>query len=151
MASIEEHRGNIDAAISRYETFLKASSGPQQVAANNLAMLLATYKNDRGSLDRARDLTASFSSSENSSLLDTQGWVRFKRAEYAQALPVLERAIARSPDSKIIRFHLAMTELQLGQRDRARSDLEAALSGPGTFAGAEQARVALAGLARRAG
>jgi Flp pilus assembly protein TadD len=108
--------------------------------------LLVTYKSDRASLDRARDLSSGFESSQKGSLLDTSGWVRFKRAEYPQALAVLQRAVDRAPDSKQFRYHLGMTELRMGQTAQARRDLEAALAGSGSFAGADEARSALATL-----
>jgi Flp pilus assembly protein TadD len=114
-------------------------------------MLLVTYKTDRASLDRARDLTAAFTSSTDGSFLDTNGWVRFKRGEYTEALPVLERAAARSPDSRQVRYHLGMAELHMGQTARARSDLEAALTGAANFVGSDEARATLAALKDRAG
>jgi hypothetical protein len=40
-------------------------------------------------------------------------------------------------------------ELRMGQTDRARTDLEAALSGSAKFPGAEDARTALASLQGR--
>jgi hypothetical protein len=58
----------------------------------------------------------------------------------------LERAIARAPNSHVIHYHLAMAELQLGQRDRARAHLESALAGSGSFSGSDEARSALTSL-----
>jgi Flp pilus assembly protein TadD len=78
------------------------------------------------------------------------GWVRFKRGEYQDALTALERAVERAPDSKVIRFHLGMAQLQLGLRDRARTNLELALTGSDSFQGVDEARVALASLKVRA-
>jgi len=141
-ATLEEREGRIDDAIGHYDALYKRS--PRLViAANNLAMLLVTYRKDQRSLDRARDLTATFASSNNADLLDTQGWVHFKRGDYQDALPVLERAAEREPDSSVIRYHLAMAELKDGQRERARDNLQAALSGSGNFSGSEEARAAL--------
>jgi tetratricopeptide (TPR) repeat protein len=151
MASLDEKRGRIDAAIARYGALLKTNSPLQQLAANNLAMLLVTYRTDRASLDRARDLTSQFTASQNGTLLDTQGWVSFKRGEYRDAVPQLEQALEHSPDSRVIRYHLGMAQLQLGQRDRARSNLEAALAGAGSFSGADEARIALASLKASSG
>lgn len=150
-AALEERQGKADTAIAQYDVLYANYPSGRPLVANNLAMLLVTYRKDQASLDRARDLTADFVSSEDSSLLDTHGWVRFKRGEYASALPVLERAAARAPDSRVVRFHLGMTELQLGQREKARSDLEAALSGAASFPGADEARATLTGLTRRSG
>jgi Flp pilus assembly protein TadD len=109
-------------------------------------MLLVTYKKDQASLDRARDLAAAFASSNNGTLLDTNGWVHFKRAEYTAALPVLEHAVERAPNEKRIRYHLGMTELRLGETGRARFNLEAALEGSSKFLGSDEARTALAAL-----
>jgi Tfp pilus assembly protein PilF len=64
---------------------------------------------------------------------------------------VLERAADRSPNSKVIRYHLGMALLEVGQRDRARTNLEAALSGSPSFIGSEEARSALASLKGRSG
>ncbi len=109
-------------------------------------MLLVTYKTDRASLDRARALTAGFEGSDNALLLDTLGWVRFKRREYRDAVIVLERAADRAPDSKVIRYHLGMAQLRTGEREHARANLETALSGSGNFTGSQEARSALASL-----
>jgi tetratricopeptide (TPR) repeat protein len=149
-ASYYESKGRIDDAISLYERFY-ARNPRSRLAANNLALMLATYRTDRASLDRARDLTEGFLSSNDGELLDTSGWVRFKRGELQAALPVLERAVARAPDSRLIHYHLGMAELRAGQRARARANLEAAVSGSASFPGADDARTALAGLKSGAG
>ena len=145
LAAIYERQGRIDDSIALLDT-LNRSNPDLQVVANNLAMLLATYRTDRSDLDRARDLTASFVNSNDAILLDTHGWVRFKRGEYAEALPVLERALERKPDSGVIRYHAAMAELHAGQRERARDNLQSALGGTGKFVGSDQARAVLASL-----
>jgi tetratricopeptide (TPR) repeat protein len=145
LASLYQQQGRIDDAIASYEAWHRQNP-KSQVVTNNLAMLLVNYRKDRASLDRARDLSAGFASSSDGVLLDTNGWVHFKRAEFADALPVLQRAVERSPDSREIRYHLAMAELQTGHADRARSDLESALAGAATFSGADEARSVLAGL-----
>jgi len=144
-ALLYERQGKVDDAIARYETLRKLDPH-SDVAANNLAVLLVTYRSDQHSLDEARDLTAAFASSENGTLLDTNGWVRFKRGDLDEALRTLERAVERAPDSKEIRYHLAMAQLETGQRDQARSNLESALNGSPHFAGADEARVTLARL-----
>jgi tetratricopeptide (TPR) repeat protein len=148
LALLYEKQGRVDEAIARYDTFHRQYPRDKQVT-NNLAMLLVSYKHDQSSLDRARDLTSGFMNSSDSTLLDTTGWVRFKRSEYTEAVPVLRRAVERAPDSKEIRYHLGMAELRAGQTDRARSDLEAAVAGAAAFSGSDEARTALAGLKQR--
>jgi len=117
VASFYEKQGRIDEAIAGYEALQKSNPRALQFASNNLAMLLVTYKTDQASLDRARDLTSNFTTSDNGTLLDTVGWVRFKRGEFQEALPTLERAAERSPESQVIRSHLAMAQQQLGLHD----------------------------------
>ncbi len=145
-ALLDEKAGRIDAAIGKYDALYRNGPRDRQFAANNLAMLLVTHKSDRTSLDRALALTKDFAASQDPALLDTHGWVRFKRGEYEEALIALERAESRSRDSRIIRYHLGMTELQLGHPDRARAALEFAVAGPATFVGSSEARSALASL-----
>jgi tetratricopeptide (TPR) repeat protein len=120
-AALYEKQGRIDDAIACYDPLLKADPDSQQLAANNLAMLLVTYKSDRASLDRARNLTARFELSNNASFLDTTGWVHFKRREYQDAVAVLERAADHSPDSKVIRYHLAQARSALAGLKGPRS------------------------------
>ena len=150
LAALYERDGRIDDAIRQYQA-LHDSSPRLELAANNLAMLLVTYKKDRTSLDRARALTAPFADSKNGALLDTHGWVMFKLGQYTEALPVLERAVELAPQQNVIRFHLGMAQLKSGQQDKARGNLEAALTGTGNFTGADEARTVLASLGRRTG
>jgi len=149
LARVYESEKRVDDAIGVYDTAYRVSPQPQ--VARSLAALLINYKTDRASLDRARDLTAPFSSSTDGALLDVNGWVHFKRGEFAEAVPVLSRAAERSPASKEIRYHLGMAELRAGQTERARTDLEAAVDGSAKFVGADEARTALASLKARAG
>jgi tetratricopeptide (TPR) repeat protein len=150
LALYYESHGRAGDAIALYRD--SSRKNPRsQLLANNLAVLLVRYRTDQASLDEARDLSASFSASSDSNLLDTNGWVHFKRAEYAQALPVLQRAVARAPDSPELRYHLGMAEWRSGNSAGALKDLEAALAGSGKFAGAEDARAALASLRNRSG
>jgi tetratricopeptide (TPR) repeat protein len=150
LAQLYERRSRVDDAINLYESWNKRAPGNRAIT-NNLAMLLVTYKKDRASLDRARELTAGFESTNDGTLLDTNGWVHFKRSEYADALPVLERAAERAPNSKEIRYHLGMAELHAGQSARARSDLEMAVSGSQDTMWSNDARAVLAGLKDHAG
>jgi tetratricopeptide (TPR) repeat protein len=145
LAGLYERLGRIDDAIRQYETLTKRN--PRlELAANNLAMLLITYRKDQPSLDRARDLSAPFATSNVGAYLDTHGWVRFKRGEINQALPVLERAAAQSPNSKVLLFHLGMAQYKAGDRNRAINSLEKALDGGVKFAGVDEARSTLTAL-----
>jgi tetratricopeptide (TPR) repeat protein len=145
LALLYERVGRVDDAIALFNGWCQRD--PKAAApARYLALLLVTYKNDRQSLDRARDLTSGFASSGDGTLLDVNGWVRFKRAEYTDALAVLQRAAERAPGSREIRYHLGMAELRLGHIDEAKTDLETAVAGSASFVGADEARSTLASL-----
>ncbi|MGO9803444.1 MAG: tetratricopeptide repeat protein [Steroidobacteraceae bacterium] len=150
LAETYVRQGRVDDAIRQYETLHERSPG-LQLAANNLAMLLATYRKDRASLDRARDLSAAFADSPVGALLDTHGWVMLKSGEVPAALADLQRAYQEAPDSKVILYHLGIAQLQAGQPDKARTSLEAALAGGASFSGTQDARLALASLKGRRG
>lgn len=147
LAGLHERLGRFDDAIKVYDE-LHAREPRSEIVANNLAMLLVTYRGDPASLDRALNLTAGFANSNNPSLLDTHAWVRVRRGEYTAALPLLERAIREAPDSRVIRYHLATAQSRAGQRELALENLEKALAGPGEFAGAAGARALQAELRR---
>jgi tetratricopeptide (TPR) repeat protein len=146
LAGVYERGGRINDAIAVYDSLYANHPRLRQLAANNLAMMLVTYKKDAASLERARTLTRGFDTSDDGSLLDTHAWVRFKCGEYQQALIELQHALARDPESRETRFHLGMAELQVGQREQAKAHLESALSGTATFAGSDEARQTLASL-----
>jgi tetratricopeptide (TPR) repeat protein len=149
LADLYEQRHRVNEAIRLYEeTRLRQPN--LQIAANNLAMLLVTYRQDRASLDRARDLTDGFVGSDKPALLDTYGWVRLKCGDLDAALPALERAAVQSPDSYVIHYHLGMVQFRVGQSERARANLETALAGARPFAGSDEARAVLAQLNSRA-
>jgi tetratricopeptide (TPR) repeat protein len=145
-AALYERQGQFDAAIRSYEQLLQRQ--PQlDLARNNLAMLLVTYRSDAQSLKRSRELTAGFSGSTNAALLDTHGWVLYKAGQFAEALPSLERAAAQAPDAALMRYHLGMTQMKIGNTAQAKENLKLALASKTTFAGIDDARAALRAIA----
>lgn len=142
-----ENQGNPDQAIGEYEKIVRRY--PQsEVAANNLAMLLATYKRDPVSLDQAKELSARFADSPNPSYLDTYGWVLYKRGEAAASVPVLARVVAKSPDAVIARYHLGMAQSQAGDNSDARDNLTRAVKSGTRFSGLDEAKATLDKLAK---
>jgi Tfp pilus assembly protein PilF len=111
-------------------------------------MLLVTYRKDRASLDRARQLAARLSNSKNPALVDTWGWVLYKRGEYADAIRALQEAVDESSHSPPLLYHLAMAQLKTGDRDVARSTLEEALRSGTPFSGSDEAKQVLTELKR---
>ncbi|HKE43991.1 MAG TPA: tetratricopeptide repeat protein [Steroidobacteraceae bacterium] len=150
LATLYERGGQYNEAIHVYEDLL-AHNSASDFAANNLAMLLVTYRKDQASLDRARDLVNRFSQSANPSYLDTHGWVKYKRGEVTAALPVLEAVVTQEPESAVMRYHLAMAQYRSGQVEQARDNLERALASGNRFAGSDEAQSTLAQIKKNSG
>jgi tetratricopeptide (TPR) repeat protein len=142
LATLLEIRGHHDEAMSEYEDDLRRH--PQaDVPANNLAMLLANYRTDAASLDRAKELSARFANSTNPSFLDTYGWVLVKRGDAAESVPVLTRVAAKAPDAVIVRYHLGIAQSLTGDDAGARENLTRAVNSGARFSGLDEARATL--------
>ena len=108
---------------------------------NDLAWLLAEQEEE---LDRALVLAEQARRLDpRPAMLDTLGWVHFKRGEHAKAVSVFEAALADDPNNASTRYRLARALEAAGDSDRARATFDKALrSGP--FPEAEDARRRLA-------
>ncbi len=142
LAAYYERRGEYDLAVKLYEELL--SRKPDlQVAANNLAMLLVRGEAGPDALDRALALSQGFENSDNPILLDTLGWVYFKRGDLTHAAPVLQRAQLAAPELPEISYHLGMVYYRNGRKEEARVQLTKALEQERPFLGREEARQVL--------
>ena len=142
IAQYYERTGDPERAIHEYETVLKRSP-ESDVAANNLAMLLVTFKRDAPSIERAKALAARFAESPNPSYLDTYGWVLFKHGEAAASVPVLQKVVSREPGAPLALYHLGMAQSQSGNTAEAIANLNRAVKSGTKFDGIDEARAAL--------
>jgi tetratricopeptide (TPR) repeat protein len=149
LATLYERLGKPDDAIGVYESALRRNP-KSDVMANNLAILLVTYRKDRASLDRANQLSAAFSNSTNADFLDTYGWVLYKRGDATAAVVALQNALSKMPDSPVSLFHLGMAQALAGQTDAARDSLTRSLKSGKNFTGMDEARATLDKLANQA-
>jgi tetratricopeptide (TPR) repeat protein len=142
LAALYERLGRPEDAIRVYD--LMVTREPSSVtAANNLAMLLVSYRTDKASLDRAQQLMGRLSNVSDPAVLNTRGWVKFKRGEFQESLPLLQQAVDKSPESPLMRYHLGMAQLRTGDRRSARENLEAAITSGRNFHGVKEAQAAL--------
>jgi tetratricopeptide (TPR) repeat protein len=147
IATYFEQSGRPDEAIRQYEEIIRRN--PQSdVAANNLAMLLVTYKKDSTSLDRAKSLALRFADSTNPSYLDTYGWVLFKNGQAAASVPILERVASKVPDAPVVLYHLGMAQSEAGDSAQAVSNLKRAVNSGSKFSGLDEAKLTLDKLAK---
>jgi len=127
MADILEQTREYEGAISEYEYVLSRQPG-SMIAANNLASLLSEYRTDKGSLERAQTLAVSLKEAQIPQFKDTLGWISYRRDDYANAVPLLEKAAAALPNIALVRYHLAMSYIAIRQTAKASEELAAALA-----------------------
>lgn len=145
MANYAERSGQYDNAITQYETVL-SKNADNKVIANNLAMLIVTYKKDPASLNRAKQLADVLATTDNPSFLDTAGWVQSVAGDHQRALPLMQQALRAAPNEPVIQYHLAMAYLGSSDKENATRYLEKALESDKKFHGREEAEKALAQL-----
>ena len=148
-ASFLERDGRIDEAIAVYET-LYAVNSDSLLVANNLASLIATYRDDPESLDRAWAIARRMRDTDVAPLQDTYGWIAHRRGDSAEALPYLESAAAGLPDDPVVQYHLGQVYVALDRPADALRQMQRAveIAGPGdTRSQIEEARALVVSLA----
>jgi tetratricopeptide (TPR) repeat protein len=139
LALLYEQTGQTDRSIREYERVLTANPR-DDVAANNLAMVLITYRTDPADLDRALALAQRFEGSNNAAFSDTLGWVHYVRGDYAKALPVLQKAVELAPKEAVMQYHLGMAYYRNGNADLAKRHLQEAIAAKVEFSGLDEAK-----------
>jgi len=145
LCTLYERDHEPERAIEIYERMV-ANNPSSEALANNLAMLLANYREDDLSYQRANDLVRGFRNSNNPAYLNTYGWVRYRQRQFDEAITYLRRAATEMPDSGLMHYHLAMALIANGQSDQARAELQKALGSKQPFPGREAAEQALQSL-----
>lgn len=148
LASVHSAQGKFDEVMSAYDATLRLN--PKNVlAANNLAALLVDHKGDPQSLQKAFALSRDFEKETPHPLfLDTLGWVRFKMGQQEEAIRLLKYAVAKSPETAIVNYHLGMAFFQSGKPAEARPYLARALKHTGKFEWRQEAEQVLAQISR---
>lgn len=142
LANLYQQAGKTDETIREYEEALKQDPESKQLA-NNLAMLLVSYRTDKKSMERAAQLVEPLARTDNAAYLDTLGWVRYKRGEYDSAIRAFEQAISQVPKEPILHYHLGMAYYNKGDTLQARKHLEQAVNTSGNYHGRDEARATL--------
>jgi tetratricopeptide (TPR) repeat protein len=146
LADEYERARRYDEAIGVYEELLGKPGAPDD-AVNNLAALLLDHRTDDASLKRALALATPFAGSTDPARLDTLGWAHYRNRDYAQAVPLLERAVAAAGQVAQLHYHLGMAYVAAGNPVGARDQLTRATADPKIdYTGRADAEKALAAL-----
>lgn len=114
LAGEAEASGDIDGAIAIYEA-LYAQNSDSTVIANNLASLIASYREDDESLQRAYNIARRLRGTEVPAFQDTYGWIAHRLGNHEEALDYLEAAAQAIPGDPIAQYHLAENYAALGR------------------------------------
>jgi len=125
MGMILEQQGKPDLAKKRYEEAIALDSSAG-TAANNLAWLIAESGEN---LDEALRLAQSAVTvaPDTPQILDTLGWVYYKKGLSQLAVAQFEKAIERQSNNGFYHYHLGLALIQAGDKSRGREALERAL------------------------
>jgi len=107
-------------------------------AANNLAYML-TEQNK--SLDEALMLAKKAKEKlyEDPSVMDTLGWIYFKKGLYDSAIVEFNDSLQKQPDNSEVHYHLGMVYYKKGETTLAKKELENALKLNKNFKGSKEA------------
>ena len=120
-----ERENDFDGAIAIYEQLYEKDSS-SLVIANNLASMLATYKDDQISLEKASRVARRLKGTTVPPFQDTYGWILFRNGNFDEALTYLEPAANGLAGDPIVQFHLGKTYQALGRDDDARAAFQRA-------------------------
>jgi Flp pilus assembly protein TadD len=144
IAMLFEAQSRTADAQAQYEKVLEIDSRAP-VAANNLAWL---YVQEGGNLDIALQLaqTAKSQLPDVPEVDDTLGWIYHKKGFNTLAVSSLQEAVRKNPANPTFHFHLGVAHAAAGDRDKARTALQKALTIDDSFERAPETRQALAQL-----
>ncbi|MFC1561425.1 tetratricopeptide repeat protein [candidate division KSB1 bacterium] len=126
---IEDRLGDTEAALASYEAGISVTSADKRAEPtlyNNYSYILA--QNDRD-LDKALEYAkkAVLADPENSSFLDTIGWVYFKLGKLEDSLEYIKKSAARDPGNAEVLDHLGDVYEKMGELELAAEFWEKAV------------------------
>ena len=141
---IHDMRAESAKAEQHYREALKIN--PQSpVAATNLAWIIM---DSGGNLDDALRLaqTANDKLPNKATILDTMGWIYYKKGAFASAVDLLKVAVSKAPSEPAYHYHLGMAYFRADNREAARAALDQALKLNPSFPGSDEAKRTLKSL-----
>ena len=138
LGTIFDMQKKYDLSEKHYRAALKVD--PQFApAANNLAYLLSSHDGD---IDEAFKFAriAKEKLPDDPSVMDTLGWIYYKKGLYGNAVQEISDSLQKMPDNPVIHYHLGAALFHKGDKKQAKRALEKALSFNAEFDGADDAR-----------
>jgi tetratricopeptide (TPR) repeat protein len=147
LAVVLQLQNKTDQARKRYEEVLQIDARAP-IAANNLAWL---YAEAGTNLDMALQLaqTANAQLPNRSEVIDTIGWVLYKKGLYEVAVVRLKECVDKDPKNAVCEYHLGLAYAKSGSDALASAHLQKALKITPDFPGADDARRVLGTLPKQ--
>ena len=133
LGSLYEQSGKGELARDTYKKALELN--PEFApAANNMAWLIAESENpDLGEALRLA-MIAKGQKPDDVHIIDTLGWVHYKRGSYSLARNEFQQAVEKNESMPVLRYHLALALYGEGKKQEALEQLEKALDQKKPFA-----------------
>jgi len=144
LGTLYEKQSKFDLAETHYKKAIEIN--PDFIPAlNNLAFLYAEQNKE---LNKALELAKQAREKTGSvtAIMDTLGWVYFKKELYPSAVEEFKTCIEKEPKNPIFHYHLGLAYNKLWKYDQAKAALTKALDLQKDFKGSEEARKILAQL-----
>ncbi|WDP90167.1 MAG: tetratricopeptide repeat protein [Desulfobacter sp.] len=138
LGTLYEKKNKWDLAETHYKKSL--SVNPNFIPAlNNLAFL---YAQQNRNLDEALALArqARVKTGGIPAVIDTLGWVYYKKQLYPSAAQEFKACVDKEPQNPVFHYHLGMTYNKMWKYEQARAALEKALALKPDFKGSGEAR-----------
>ncbi len=130
IGGLSMRQNDMEAARMHYENVL-AKTPENIVALNNLSWLYLDTD-----INRAYELAekASKAAPDDAGIMDTLGWAMVKQGKNEQGIPLIQKALAKYPESPEIRYHLAYALAATGDKVQAKSEISKVLENKNEFA-----------------
>ena len=138
-------QGKLERAVGEFERAVKLNPASWRLT-NDLAFLLGETAKSGGDIDRALSLAEKVRTTrpEDPIVLDTVGWLIYRKGDAAKAADILGKAQAKAPEGAVVNYHLGMALLKAGRPQEAKQRLKSALDRKDPFVGREEAARVLA-------
>ncbi|WP_028581042.1 tetratricopeptide repeat protein [Desulfogranum japonicum] len=132
LGTLYEQTGKPEEAKETYKKLLSVSPNFAP-AANNLAWMIAESADpDLGEALRLA-MIAKQEQPDSPNIIDTLGWVHYKRGSFSLARNEFNQAVAKDEDNPILRYHLALALNAEGKRVEAIQELKKSLESDKPF------------------
>ncbi|MFQ5688136.1 MAG: tetratricopeptide repeat protein, partial [Candidatus Scalindua sp.] len=138
IGNIYSRQGKNDETIAEYKQFLTmAPDSP--IGYNELAY---NYAESETNLDKGLEyaLKAARLAPKDASILDTLGWVYFKKSNFKKAIENLKSSVELRPNSPTIRYHLGLAHYKNSDLKNALDEFKNSLAISGGFNESSQSK-----------